>query len=311
MRYTLVHEQKAWRVCVDSCTFHITYRLATCVGAHVTMAILVTKADGTTEEFDSTKLYSSLHRVGAQKKVITQIEAEIEKELYNGISTSEIYRRAFAHLRDHKHGIAARYSLKRAVLDFGSSGFPFEAFIAELYRTQGYTAKIDQIIQGACVEHEVDVVLKKNNKFTYVEAKFHNTAGFKTDLKTTLYVKARMDDIRAVSPYEYVKGLLITNTKFTSKAIQYATCEGLELIAWEYPTKGNLHDLIDESGLYPVTALTTLSKREKVALLLDKKVLCSSLAEGDDALKRVGIVGKRADLVLEEVGSLCVPKKDI
>lgn len=275
------------------------------------MSILVTKADGLTETFDSKKLEQSLRRSGAVDDVAADIVGEITKELYSGITTNELYRRAFAHLRSRRRGVAARYSLKRAVLQFGPSGFPFEAYLAELFRAEGYIAEIDQIVRGACTEHEVDVVMTKKDVTTYVEAKFHNTAGFKTDLKTILYVKARIDDIRAGNKSINVKGLIVTNTKFTSVAIQYAMCQELPLLGWEYPQEGNLHDRIDIAKLYPITALTTLSKREKTALLGDKKVLCSSLSDDTEALMRAGVSGKRADEVLEEVGALCVPGKDI
>ena len=277
------------------------------------MSVLVTKADGTTETFDVTKLQRSLKRAGATAEAADGVVQEVTKELYSGITTNELYRRAFALVREHKRGVAARYSLKRAVLQFGPSGFPFEAYLAELFRAEGYEATIDQLVQGACVEHEVDVVIKKRkeSQLTYVEAKFHNTPGFKTDLKTTLYVKARIDDIHAASPKADAQGLLVTNTKFTSIAIQYATCQRLPLLGWDYPQEGNLHDRIDAAKLYPITALTTLSKREKMALLGDKKVLCSALSGDSDALARAGVSGKRADAVLEEVGALCVPGKDI
>lgn len=275
------------------------------------MSILVAKADGSTETFDPNKLRNSLHRVGATDEIVELIVDEVSKELYSGIPTNEIYKRAFQHLRDHRKGVAARYSLKRAVLEFGPSGFPFEAYMSELFKAEGYTAHIDQIIQGACVEHEVDVVMEKDGHITYVEAKFHNTAGFKTDLKTSLYVKARIDDISAMQKEKTIRGMIVTNTKFTSKAIQYATCEGLELLGWEYPHKNTLHDRIDAAKLYPITALTSLNKREKMALLSDKKVLCTSLPHDTDALLRAGIRGKKADMVLEEVGALCVPGKDI
>src|SRR5262249_34938535 len=156
------------------------------------------------------------------------VALQIDKELRNGISTAEIYAKAFAHLREHRHGVAARYSLKRAVLDFGPSGFPFESYIAKLLEAEGYSGAVDQIIKGKCVEHEVDVVAKKGDTTLYVEAKFHNTAGFKTDLKTVLYVKARMDDIKAAG-HAGAKGLVVTNTKFTDYALSYARCQGLEL----------------------------------------------------------------------------------
>ena len=275
------------------------------------MPIHVVKADGTSEPFDPKKLQDSLLRVGAPSDVAAVIGQEIQKELYQGITTGEIYHRAFLHLREHRQGVAARYSLKRAVLDFGPSGFPFEAYLAEMFRLEGCEASIDQIIQGACVEHEVDVVLTKGGVHTYVEAKFHNSAGFKTDLKTVLYVAARIEDIQKANPGKDVRGLVVTNTKFTSKAIQYATCKGLELLSWDYPEGKSLHDRIDTVQLYPVTALTTLTKRQKTALLEQKQVLCGDLSRDSDVLSRIGVRGQKAEKVLEEVGALCVPGNDI
>lgn len=276
------------------------------------MVILVAKADGTSEQYDPKKLLASLRRAGADFSIAEQISKDVERELWDGITTAEIYSRAFAHLRDHKRGIAARYSLKRAVLDFGPSGFPFESYIAELFRKEGCEAKVDQIIQGACVDHEVDVVILKDHTTTYAEAKFHNTAGFKTDLKTVLYVQARIEDIaEAIGKKQGhegpVRGLVVTNTKFTDKAIQYATCRGLELLGWDYPQQATLHERIDKVGLYPVTALTSLSSREKTALLGERIVLCNALPDSSEALKRAGVSGRKADAVMEEVGALCKP----
>ena len=276
------------------------------------MSVLITKADGSTELFDVGKLRSSLQRSGATKENVEQVAALIEAEVYPGITTSEIYRRAFAHLRDHKGAVAARYSLKRAILEFGPSGFPFEAYIAEIFRAEGHEAVIDQIEQGACVDHEVDVVSQtKDGATIYVEAKFHNSAGFKTDLKTVLYVEARMDDIRALRPKERIEGLVVTNTSFTEKAIQYATCKGLNLLGWDYPANHSLHERIDAAKIYPITALATLSKREKMALLNEKAVTCNTLPHHTEVLARVGVGGKRVESVLEEVGALCIPGKDI
>ncbi|MSR76486.1 MAG: hypothetical protein EXS68_02745 [Candidatus Ryanbacteria bacterium] len=269
------------------------------------MAVLVVKADGTKEPFNPEKLVASLMRAGAEHGVARDIADAIAAQLASGTTTQEIYRRAFARLRDTRRGTAARYSLKRALLEFGPSGFPFEAYLAELFRREGYEAKIDQLVRGKCVEHEVDVVLHKGGVTTYVEAKFHNAAGFRTDLKTVLYVKARVEDLGGS------RGLVVTNTKFTGKAVEYAACAGLDLLSWEQPEGHTLQQRIDAAGLYPVTALTTLSRREKMALLSQKIVLCTDLSDDTRALATAGLSGQKADHVLEEVGSLCVPAKHI
>ena len=271
------------------------------------MAILVAKADGETEPFDEQKLLESLTRAGATPDAAKEIARDVEQKLYPGITTHEIYRRAFAHLRDHRRAAAARYSLKRAVLEFGPSGFPFESYLAELFRAEGYETQVDQIVQGASVEHEVDVLMMKEGEMTCVEAKFHNTPGFKTDLKVVLYVKARVDDI-AARPRPHVariKGMVATNTKFSSQAVIYSKCQNLDLLSWDEPLNASLHERIEKVHLYPITALTTLSHREKTILLGERVVLCRRIAHHEDALARAGISRKRMQEILQEAGSLC------
>ena len=49
---------------------------------------------------------------------------------------------------------------------------------------------------------------------------------------------------------------------------------GLKLISWDYPFNKSLRDQIDKYGLYPITSLTTLSKKDKEKLLDKGYVLC-------------------------------------
>ena len=263
--------------------------------------MLIAKADGTEEEFDSQKLLASLKRSGAEDSAAKQVAEEIERGLYPGITTGEIYHRAFAQLREARRGLAARYSLKRAILDFGPSGFPFESYIAEIFRAEGYEAQTGQMIRGACVEHEVDVVAKRGDETVFVEAKFHNSPGYKTDLKTVLYVWARMEDINKG------KGLVVTNTKFTSVAVEYSRCKGLGILGWEQPHGASLQDRIEAAKVYPVTALTTLTGKQKTALLAERVVLCNDLQRHEEALGRVGVTGRKTAAVLDEAASLCLP----
>ncbi len=281
------------------------------------MSVLITKADGEQEPFNPHKLLRSLERAGAPKEVAEDIEREITRELRPGMTTGELYRRAFVRLRGARREVAARYSLKRALLDLGPSGFPFEEYLSRLFTAEGCTAHTDQIIQGACVEHEVDVTLDKDGERIYVEAKFHNEPGYKTDLKVALYVKARLDDIAAFAKASAemaavpTRGMLVTNTKFTSQAIQFASCTGVELLGWEYPQGNTLQDRIEAVRLYPVTVLTTLSRRQKMALLEQKNVLCRSLPQETRALAAAGVSGAKLQEVLDEAGALCTTGKGL
>ncbi|MCA9357357.1 ATPase, partial [Candidatus Kaiserbacteria bacterium] len=102
------------------------------------MPIKITKADGSTEIFKVEKLRRSLRRAGADPEEVSRIITQVDKDLYDGIQTQEIYRNAFSLLRNSRPTAAARYSLRRALFNLGPSGFPFEKFLARLFNTDGY-----------------------------------------------------------------------------------------------------------------------------------------------------------------------------
>jgi len=274
------------------------------------MPQIITKADGSREPFDQRKLASSLMRAGAPQDIAEMIAEDVSREISEGMTTHDIYSRAFNRLRKERRSNAARYSLKRAVLELGPSGFPFEAFLSKIFESQGYAVALDQHIKGACVEHEIDVVLTTEKEIVFVEAKFHNTVGFKTDLQVALYVQARLEDIVAGmrdSHSKKARGMLITNTKFTSLATQYASCQGLELLGWDYPEKHNLFALIEGSRLYPITALTSLTREEKNTLLSAQVVLCRDVQDGGEMLENLAIPPDRMAQIRQEAGELCLP----
>ncbi|HEX9608792.1 MAG TPA: ATP cone domain-containing protein [Candidatus Paceibacterota bacterium] len=272
--------------------------------------MLITKQDGTHEKFNPEKLHRSLKRVGCSEEICEEVITEVEKELSKGDSTSKIYQRAFELLREKEKPLAARYSMKRAVFALGPSGFPFEDFVAEIFRAQGYQASTGKYLQGMCAPHEVDLYALRGTRCIGAEIKFHNRLGTKTDLKVALYVHARFEDIRRAHPHGYIQGgvdegWLITNTEFTSNAVHYGNCVGLVLIGWTYPEDGNLLDLIEETNVQPITALTTLSERHKRELLSKEIVLCRSLIMKQGELSRLGLTEEKVKEVVKEIRALC------
>jgi len=276
----------------------------------------VIKANGERELFDEEKLKDSLRHAGAEEDAILTIVESIVSELRDGVSTQKIYRHAFALLKKERGEVAARYSLRRAIRELGPSGFPFERYVGEMLKAKGYSVQVGVIVQGWCVDHEVDVSARKDGTHTLIECKFHNEEGFKTDLKVALYVKERFQDIEKRhttikgSDERFHEAWLITNTKFTSKAIQYAECAGLTLIGWSYPVKGNLRDLINETRLQPVTMLTSLSATDKRRLMENDIVLCRDIPGKEGILHGLGIDGKKLLRVLGEIEILqsTIPK---
>ncbi len=233
----------------------------------------ITKADGSIETFDPARLIVSLERSGAGTHAAARIADAITSTVTPGASSKEIYTRAFSLLRREARPIAARYALRRALLELGPTGHPFEDFISHLYRAEGWQVETRKIIQGKCVSHETDFYAShsEQNMFLAAELKYHNDPSYKTDLKVALYVKSRFDDIFSCDPIVRTcpidRGLLVTNTKFTSEAITYAECAGVELLGWGYPLINNLFARMSHARVYPITALTGLARAEKRLLI--------------------------------------------
>lgn len=274
--------------------------------------VTIIKADGETEVWDRSKLERSLRAAGADSPMIQSVVRHIERDLADGMSTYDIYRHAFALLKRMHRPIAAQYSLKKAILELGPSGFPFERFVAEILRHEGYRAKTGVTVRGMCVTHEVDVVAEKDDEIVLVEAKYHNNAGLKTDVKVALYVDARMKDIRKRLDKDedgHTKKLhrswLITNTNFTSQAIQYGACAGLHLTGWNYPKGRTLQDLIQANAMHPITCLTTLTANDKRRLIENGKVLCRDLLTDLSDLHTLGFSKGKLDALAKESVALC------
>ena len=267
----------------------------------------VTKADGEQEPFDPAKLEHSLAYAGASTTMRARVLAHVIHELKPNMTTEEIYRHAFDILRrEESVPVAARYSIKRAVFALGPSGFPFEQFLAEVLRAHGWKTQTGVALNGRCAPHEVDVYAEKNGKRIGIEAKFHNDAAGKTDIKDALYVHARYQDLHATpEASSYVdEGWLVTNTRFTRNAIRYAQCSGLTLIGWDYPRDRGLFKLIEEARVHPLTCLTTLSEGEKRRLLDKRIVLCKHVST-PHLLQEYGIKPDKIPHILDEAKQLC------
>jgi Holliday junction resolvase len=276
-----------------------------------TETIWITKASGEQVVFSKEKLHNSLQKAGAGEEDIQQIIAEIEKTLHTGMRTKEIYKKAFTLLRKRSRPIAARYKLKKAIMQLGPTGYPFEKYIAEILKYQGYDVKVGQIVKGHCVTHEVDVIAEKDNQHFMIECKFHSDSHRHCDVKIPLYIQSRFLDVekqwkkKPGHATKFHQGWIATNTRFTSDAIQYGTCAGLYLLGWDYPKKGSLKERINLSGLHPITCLTTLTGREKKALLNKLIVLCKDLCKDEKILINIGLKASRVKKVMDEARALC------
>ncbi|WP_291287492.1 ATP cone domain-containing protein [Flavobacterium sp.] len=271
----------------------------------------VIKHSGHVVPFDIEKLKLSLQKSGADPDLIKESLVQIQNQMYEGITTKEIYKLAFAILKKASNGHAARYNLRYALQMLGPAGFFFEKFISRLYAAEGYKTRTNLTLQGKCVTHEVDIALKKENRVRMVECKFHSSREAASDVKVPMYILSRFNDLKSkqhtiFSGSENIDSCItVTNNRFTKDAENFAICSGIALLSWDYPKNDSIKNKIDKGGLYPITCLTTLSMVEKEKLLILDQILVKDLINDSKSLHKIGISENRIRNVLKEASQIC------
>ncbi|MFZ4713180.1 MAG: restriction endonuclease [Bacteriovoracaceae bacterium] len=270
----------------------------------------VLKSEGHKEPFSPQKLHNSLRRSGLPTETCHAITQKVGENVVPGMSTKDIYKHAFKLVSRESSMAAVHYSLKRAILDLGPTGFEFEVFVARYFEALGFETKVGVTIPGEFVKHEVDVVAKAGDSFTFVECKFHNYIGRKNDIKIVLYVKARWDDLKngpeGKSLHDFY---LATNTSFSSDALAYAKGTGLKLLGLNAPADENFIHKIIHHRLYPITSLKRLKKHIRNELLSRGIILCKELLQKKRLLMELGLIEEDIEQLFSDIRSLIEGEK--
>ncbi|MGB5263017.1 MAG: ATP cone domain-containing protein [Lutimonas sp.] len=273
--------------------------------------VKIRKYSGELVEFDMEKLKRSLRKSKVSESVIEDIATKIENSLFEGMTTKQIYSAAYKMLKGEKSCCASLYKVKKAIMELGPSGFPFEKFVAAIIEAEGFKTEVGLFVQGHCVMHEVDVVATNSTKQYMVECKYHNSQGRVNDVKIPLYIQSRFLDIN--THYNHInghkalfqEGWVYTNTRFSSDAIDYGKCMGLKLVSWDHPKGSSLIDKINMYKLYPITALISLTKNDKSKLLEAGIVLCKEICANPDVLIEANIDKRKHSQILSNSYDLC------
>jgi hypothetical protein len=258
----------------------------------------ILKANGTQEPFSEEKLKNSISRAGIPQPLQEKVLEHVKSKLYENIPSQEVYGHINEFLQKEPHPSAIKYKLKQALMELGPTGYPFEDFISEILRANGFVTQTRLILMGKCVSHEIDVVAEKNNQKVMIEAKFHNEPGIHTDVQVSLYTNARFDDLK--EKYQLTKPWLFTNTKITPDALAYALCVGMEVTGWNYPGEEGLRNLIEQKHLYPLTILSSLSQPQKQMLLENHVVLTKQLVDNPENLDILELQQDKKTRIIEE-----------
>lgn len=272
--------------------------------------IFITKATGEKEAFDVKKLKDSMRRAGAEEEIIKQIAEDISSWIYDGISTQKIYGRAFMLLRKKKKYAASRYKLKKAIMELGPTGFPFEYFVGKILEIEGFETEVGQVLNGKCVTHEVDVVATRDKNQYFVECKYGTSPGKIFGVQVPMYIRSRVNDIinKRQEEERYkdfsFHGWVVTNTRFSTDAVNFGACSGLNLLSWDYPAQNGLKDIIDRQKIFPITVLHNLTNPQKQQLLEKGVVICRQISENPEVLEPFQLKIRKLNKLMKEIDDL-------
>jgi len=223
--------------------------------------VYVTKANGEQAPFEKEKIIRTCIRSGLPRETAERIADKVASNIYDGISTRKILDQVLKELKEYESHHKAKYDLRRAVADLSPEFHEFEKYVTHLFRAHGYKTQWDKIIQGECIEHQIDIVAEKAGKAYLVECKHHVNQHRLCGLGTTLQTWAAFDDIhKGPNGMKYNKVWLFINTKFSAHSIKYATAKNMILTGWNYPEETALREMISQKSVYPITILELSDK---------------------------------------------------
>lgn len=215
--------------------------------------IFVTKYDGTRQVYDQEKVVNSLLRSGIEKEGVAKILAEVEAQLFDGIPTSKLYEIVNSSLdkSDFVRG-PHLYRLREILAKMGS--IDFERFVQKMLEKEGYACQWNTLVKGFCIEHQVDLIAKKDGKTYFVEVKHHTNFHRNCGLGTVVELWGRLDDLqngfkKGLDTYDFSRAWLFSNTKFSDHAKVYAKAKDLILTGWRHSTLGlGLEKMVEKLG---------------------------------------------------------------
>ena len=271
--------------------------------------ITVVKADGSREPFQRKKVFRTCLRICGSSEVAELVSKEVEARVYDGISTKEILQMVFELAAKHRPAIAHRTDLRMA-LSLLRSKPDFEGFIARLFEKLGYRVRRNLVIQGFCIEHEIDVLAFRGGEVVYVEVKHHVQPHRYVDLDVVEKIWATLLDLRegyekGLHGFDISKPLVATNTKLTWHASKYARCRGVDILCWNIPRGRSLEELLVRFKMYPVTILKGFNLETLYKVIDMGYMTLKELAEANpEGLSEKGLPEETAELLVEHAGKV-------
>jgi hypothetical protein len=276
----------------------------------------IVKSTGESEIFNPEKLRGSLKRAGVPAALIDRVTHAVTERVKNGFTTKRIGELVAEQLKRESVASLYRYTLQDALLKLGPAGFKFEKYVGAIMEAYGYQVEYPPELHGACVDHEVDIVARKDGRTVMIEAKFRNDFQYFVRLKDTMATWSRFQDLNEGAAEgrcpHFDEVWIVTNGRISSRSEKFGACKGIRMLGWNYPKGSSFASYVDHTALYPVTVLRELSPRELERLSEKNLMLCRQLS--DMAPKRLsrsaGISAGRAGKIVEACRTIAAPQEE-
>jgi hypothetical protein len=249
------------------------------------LVVFVTKADGSKQLYSREKAVQTCLRMGADRQVAEQIANQVERRLYDGITTRKILQIIFSLMRKPKPAVRHLFDLRRGI-SLMEPKPEFEVFIQEILAHSGFQVKPNTILKGLCGEHEVDAIATKNGLTYFVEAKHHFTYHALTGLDETRIARAILEAVtegyqQGVTKIKLDTAVIVTNTRYSKHALNYGSCRGIVQIGWTTPEGSGLRDVVEKHKLYPLSCLRGVNVETRLLLVDASIVFIKQVLEHD------------------------------
>jgi len=259
----------------------------------------ITKSDGKQVVYNQEKIRRTLKRAGAKPDLIRQVLENVNRQLRDGMTTRELYAIVRRELRRLDRRVATRYNLRNALLRLGPAGFKFEQYVAAILAAYQYEVETPaEELSGLCVNHEIDVIAKKDGRAAMIEAKFRNrfdeTVSLKDVMATWSAYLDMTDGARSGKCVKFDECWIVTNGRFSERALQFGVCRGMHLVGWG-GEEHSLPRLVDHAELYPITVIDDLRQWELDNFTAANLILCREVAgrEPEKLVKQVKLPVER------------------
>lgn len=270
------------------------------------MTIWVTKANGSKQLCNKEKIVQTCIRMGINRGIATQIEQQVERRLYEGISTQEILQIIFSLMHEHKPAVKHLFDLKLGI-SLMESKPEFEVFVRILLKHSGFQVEPNTILRGLYGEHEVDALATKDGLTYLVEAKHHKNYHALTGLDESRIARAVIEDVadgysHRSNGIKIDRAMIVTNTRYSEHAIVYGGCRNILQVGWASPEGSGLRDIIEKYNLYPLSCLRGVSAQARLLLVEAGIVLIRQLMEQDSRYieRKIGLPKKTVSSIMEK-----------